>query len=77
MNHFDQSKRTGFVLWVVPSTQIYRQTLAALRNREHPYRQVLDRASGGRTLILEKEDYFTPTQVEENLVIMLLMLPSA
>ncbi|MDL1889733.1 restriction endonuclease subunit R [Nitrospirales bacterium NOB] len=77
LNHFDQSKRTGFVLWVVPSTQIYRQTLAALRNREHPYRQVLDRASGGRTLILEKEDYFTPTQVEENLVIMLLMLPSA
>jgi type III restriction enzyme len=70
-------RRTGFVLWIVPSTQIYRQTLEALRNKEHPYRQVLDRASGRRTLILEKEDYFTPTQAEEHLVIMLLMLPSA
>lgn len=71
------NSRTGFVLWIVPSTQIYRQTLVALRNKEHPYRQILDRSSGGRTIILEKKEYFTPTQVQENLVVMLLMLPSA
>ncbi|MDZ4383662.1 MAG: DEAD/DEAH box helicase family protein, partial [Thermodesulfovibrionia bacterium] len=52
-------KQTGIVLWIVPTTQIYRQTLASLKNREHPYRQVLDIASGGRTVILEKTDRFT------------------
>ena len=38
-------RQTGLVLWIVPSTQIYRQTLSALKNREHPYRQVLDISS--------------------------------
>lgn len=70
-------KQTGIVLWIVPTTQIYRQTLTNLKNREHPYRQVLDISSGGRTLILEKTDRFTRLDVEENLVVMLLMLPSA
>ncbi len=70
-------KQTGVVLWVVPTTQIYRQTLANLKNREHPYRQVLDISSGGRTTILEKMDRFAKLDIEENLVVMLLMLPSA
>lgn len=70
-------KQYGFVLWIVPSTQIYRQTLTALRNREHPYRQTLDIASAGRTLIIEKTDRFTKQDLEERLVIMLFMLPSA
>ena len=70
-------KQTGIVLWIVPTTQIYRQTLTNLKNREHPYRQVLDIASGGRTAILEKMDRFAKLDVEENLVVMLLMLPSA
>lgn len=65
------------VLWIVPSEAIYRQTLSALRNREHPYRHNLDKASGGRTLILEKTDRFTPVQLREHLIVMLLMLPSA
>jgi len=70
-------KQTGLVLWVVPTTQIYRQTLQNLRNRDHPYRQHLDLASGGRTLIFEKTDRFTPEDVSENLCVLLLMLPSA
>lgn len=70
-------KQTGVVLWIVPTTQIYRQTLASLKNREHPYRQVLDISSGGRTVILEKMDRFTKLDVVENLVVMMLMLPSA
>lgn len=45
------NKQTGLVLWIVPTTQIYRQTLLNLKNREHPYRQALDISSGGRTLI--------------------------
>src|SRR4030066_1489906 len=51
-------KQKGTVLWIVPTTQIYRQTLASLKNREHSYRQVLDIASGGRTVIFEKMDRF-------------------
>lgn len=77
INRIYLRKQAGIVLWIVPTTQIYRQTLSSLKNREHPYRQVLDISSGGRTLILEKMDKFTPLDVEENLVMMLLMLPSA
>ena len=77
INKFYLRKRTGFVLWIVPTNAIYSQTLNALKNREHSYRQVLDLSSGGKTLLLEKTDSFTLNDVQENLVIMLLMLPSA
>jgi type III restriction enzyme len=70
-------KQTGLVLWIVPTTQIYRQTILSLKNREHPYRQHLDLASGGRTIIVEKTDRFTPLDIETNLVVVMLMLPSA
>ena len=70
-------RQTGLILWIVPSTQIYRQTFQALKDREHPYRQVLDLSSGGRTLIKEKTEIFNRIDVAENLVILLLMLPSA
>ena len=74
--HYRKSNR-GMVLWIVPTTQIYNQTLAALKDRAHPYRQTLDIASAGRTLILEKDDVFSPPDVEENLCVLLLMLASA
>ncbi len=77
INHVYLKKRTGLVLWVVPTTQIYRQTIKSLSDREHPYRQFLDLASGGRTQILEKTNRFTPLDVAENLIVMMLMLPSA
>ncbi|MGV3660821.1 MAG: DEAD/DEAH box helicase [Prosthecobacter sp.] len=70
-------RQTGFVLWVVPSDAIYKQTWHQLANREHPYRQMLERASGGRVKVLEKGDAFTRQDVESYLCIMLLMLPSA
>ncbi len=69
--------RTGFVLWICPNEAIYAQTRKALRNREHPYRHILDQASGGRTLILEKDDPLNRADVDGNLCIMLLMLQSA
>ena len=74
--HFRKSQR-GLVLWIVPTTQIYNQTLKALKDRDHPYRQQIDLASGQRTLILEKTTAFGPHDVAENLCILLLMLPSA
>lgn len=70
-------RQTGFVLWVVPSDAIYRQTWKHLANREHPYRQILERLSGGRVKLMEKGDAFTYRDVEERLCVMLLMLPSA
>jgi len=72
-----RKSQTGLVLWIVPTTQIYNQTVKSLRDRDHPYRQHLDIASGGRTIILEKTDRFTPLDVEEGLVVLMLMLPSA
>jgi len=77
INTVYRKSRTGLVLWIVPSTQIYNQTIRSLRNRDHPYRQHLDIASGGRTLIREKGDLFSPLDVCENLVVLMLMLPSA
>jgi type III restriction enzyme len=74
--HFRKSNR-GLVLWVVPTTQIYNQTLAALKDRDHPYRQTLDNASGARTLILERTQHFTPGDIEQSLCVLLLMLPAA
>ncbi len=77
INTIFRKKRTGLILWVVPTTQIYRQTIEHLRDREHSYRQHLDIASGGQTLIVEKTDHFTPLDVAQNLVVLMLMLPSA
>ncbi len=74
--HFRYSRR-GLVLWIVPTSQIYRQTLKALKDRDHPYRQQLDLSSGQRTRIFEKTSSFNPQDVVENLCILLLMLPSA
>lgn len=67
-------RQTGLVLWVVPSEAIYRQTKSALANREHPYRQRLERASAGRVKLLEKSDAFTPADIENYLCVMLVML---
>lgn len=66
----------GFLLWLVPTKAIYTQTWDAFRNREHPYRQSLDRASGGRVKLLQKDDRFTKQDVEDYLCVMLLMLPA-
>ena len=68
---------TGFVLWIVPNEAIYSQTLKHLKNRQHPYRQALDRAAAGRVRIMEKTDRLDARDVETNLCIMLLMLQSA
>ncbi len=77
INALYRHSQTGLVLWIVPTTQIYNQTYKALRDKAHPYRQQLDIASGGRTLILEKDQRFSPEDVRANLVVMMLMLPSA
>jgi type III restriction enzyme len=39
-------------LWLVPSNTIRDQTLAALRNRQHPYRQAADAAFAGQVEVM-------------------------
>ena len=66
----------GLVLWVVPSKAIYDQTKAALWDKQHPYRKMLNRAGAGRVKMLEKEDPFNRNDIANYLCVMLLMLPA-
>lgn len=70
-------RNTGFVLWIVPNEAIYTQTLKHLKDRQHPYRQALDRAAAGRVRIMEKSERLDARDVETNLCVMLLMLQSS
>lgn len=71
------NRPTGLTLWITPTRTIYEQTKTALKNREHPYREMLERASGGRVKLLEKDDPFTNADVANYLCVMLLSLPAA
>lgn len=44
------------VLWLVPTNTIREQTLKALRDRRHPYRQVLDADFDGRVTAMDVRD---------------------
>ncbi|MGH6625884.1 MAG: DEAD/DEAH box helicase family protein [Burkholderiaceae bacterium] len=71
------NRHAGLVLWVVPNEAIYRQTLKTLKNRDHPYHQMLNVAGAGRVKILEKDSPLTRLDMESHLCVMLLMLASA
>ena len=70
-------RQTGLTLWITPTKAIYQQTKTALKHRDHPYRQMLERASGGRVKLLEKDDVFTRADAAHYMCVMLLMLPAA
>jgi type III restriction enzyme len=68
----------GLVLWVVPSEQIYRDTLRALRDRRHPYRESLEGAIGRRIEVWEKHEIarLSPTQLASALNVLVVQLGS-
>ena len=68
------NRPTGLTLWMIPTRAIYEQTKAALKNREHPYRQMLERASGGNLKLLEKDDPLSLYDVQNYMCVMLIML---
>ena len=70
-------RQRGLTLWIVPTRAIYAQTKAALWNKEHPYRKMLERASGGSVKVLEKDDAFNRDDIANYLCVMMLMLPAA
>ena len=49
-------KEYPLVLWLVPTTQIKSQTLEALRDSQHPYRQELDQIFKGKIAIFDVSD---------------------
>src|SRR5437773_1946573 len=69
----------GLVLWVVPSDQIYKDTLRAFRDRNHFYRFSLEHAVSRRVEVWEKHEInrLTPTQLAGNLNLLLIKLASA
>ena len=69
------------VVWLVPSDAILTQTLAALRNPDHPYRMKLNADFGARVEVYTKEQLlsgqnFNITTVGEQLSIMVLSYDS-
>lgn len=73
--------KTKVVVWLVPSDAILTQTIAALRNPDHPYRQKLDVDFGSRVEIYSKEQLqngqnFNPVTVMEQVCICVLSYDS-
>ncbi len=69
-------KPHGLVVWIVPSETIYTQTIRQLKDKSHHLRQLIDRSSGGKTIILEKGQKLTTDDIANNLVILFVMIQS-
>jgi type III restriction enzyme len=69
---------TGLVLWVVPSDQIFKDTIKALRDKRHYYRESLEFSVNKRIEIWEKHEIgrITPSQLASNLNILVLVMAS-
>jgi hypothetical protein len=68
----------GLVLWIVPSSQIYRDTLKRLRDRTDMYRIMLEHALSRRIEVWEKDEItrLTPGRLRDCLNILVLQLAS-
>lgn len=54
--YLTHKSKTGIVIWFTPSDTIRRQTLEKLKNRNHPYREVLDAAFGNYVKVFDSEE---------------------
>lgn len=74
-----EGRNTGLIVWIVPNDAIYTQTLRALEDKEHPYRQILDRAAAGtgNVRILRKDSPLNRPDIDAHLCVMVMMLQSA
>ena len=73
--------KTKAVVWLVPSDAILTQTVQALKDTYHPYRQKIDVDFGSRVEVYTKQELlngqnFSPTAVTEQLSIMVLSYDS-
>ncbi|MBI4949310.1 MAG: DEAD/DEAH box helicase family protein [Deltaproteobacteria bacterium] len=55
-------------LWLVPSNTIRTQTVEALKNRQHPYRKVLDDTFDGRVRVFDITEFpnIRPTDISDS-----------
>ena len=77
---YDSSKPKA-VIWLVPWTNLLQQTVDALSNPEHPYRQKLNTLFNHRVEVYQKEDLlqgsnFNPTVVKDQLSIFVMSFAS-
>ncbi len=73
--------KANAVVWLVPSDAILTQTIQALKNPAHPYRQKIDVDFGGRVEVYTKQELlngqnFNSTAVREQLSVMVLSYDS-
>ncbi len=68
----------GLALWVVPSSQIYADTLRRLRDRTDMYRIMLEHAASRRVEVWEKDEIprLSPARLKDCLNILVLQLAS-
>lgn len=75
------SNKPKVVIWLVPWSNLLQQTVGALSNPEHPYRQKLNALFNHRVEIYQKEDLlqgsnFNPTVVKDQLSIVVMSFAS-
>lgn len=75
------SSRPKAVIWLVPWSNLLQQTVNALSNPEHPYRQKLNTLFNHRVEIYQKEDLlqgsnFSPTVIKDQLSIFVMSFAS-
>lgn len=70
-------RHTGLVLWIVPTRAIFEQTMILLKDKESMLRQSLDRASGNRVTVMDKEYPLSRATTDQSLCIMILMKQGA
>lgn len=67
------NRRTGLVVWLVPSETIYHQTLNQLNNYDSALRQVLERHSFGKVKIFTKNDALLDIDIQTSLCVLIVI----
>lgn len=70
-NYLQDKNGKGLVMWYVPSDAIRAQTLKNLRDRNHPYREILDNTFGNNVKVLALEEALSiqKADIQNNLCI--------
>ena len=67
----ESRNQKGLMLWLVPTNAIRTQTIDALKNRDHPYREALDRKFSNNIIVMDVKQALSikKSDIEENLCI--------
>lgn len=75
-NYLQDKNGKGLIMWFVPSDAIRTQTLDNLKNREHPYREVLDQKYGNNVKVYTLQEALSiqKSDLQNNLCIVVTSL---